>query len=149
MAPRYYLLVASRDHILKGIEGNFLQQRHPHRLERLKAGDYIVVYAAKQQIGKDSKANRCRKVLGIAQAVDGNCLKLTAEEVLGTENAAACSSKVFYRKTNLQFIDDFVVKDFEPLIPRLGFVKNKSRWGLSLMRGFVEISKDDFDVFRS
>jgi predicted RNA-binding protein len=35
--------------------------------------------------------------------------------------------------------------DIRPLIPALNFMKNKKRWGLYLISGFREISKEDFE----
>lgn len=38
--------------------------------------------------------------------------------------------------------------DFEPLIPKLEFIKNKDRWTAYLRRAMVPISERDFELIR-
>ncbi len=47
MAQRHWLVVASRDHALRGVEGGFVMANHGKRapLARMSPGDGIVVYS--------------------------------------------------------------------------------------------------------
>ncbi|KAI9005027.1 hypothetical protein DFJ74DRAFT_712910 [Hyaloraphidium curvatum] len=122
--PRYYLLTASHDHILAGIAGGFIQQRNPGRIEKLRAGDRVVLYAAKKEYG-GAKALDKAAVLG------------------GPACAGHGKGGHFFRK-KVAFAEGWKEADIKGLVPRLGFVKNKQRWGFAFMSGWREIPEEDF-----
>ena len=52
-APRYWIAVASADHVARGIAGGFMQVCHGKRapLARIRPGDGIIYYAPTQTFG--------------------------------------------------------------------------------------------------
>ncbi len=49
----FFIIVASKDHVQKGIEGGFAQAGHGKRtqLDKLKKGDWIIYYSSKANYG--------------------------------------------------------------------------------------------------
>lgn len=147
---KYYLLTASRDHIETGIQGGFIQQRQPHRLEKMRKDDKLVLYASKETFGA---TKQCRKLLGIATATDDECDRLSYKDMtesLGIkteeEASAMCSSTLVYFRKKMQFQVLPEPADIRPLLPKLEFVKNKKSWGFYFMSGFREIAKEDYNI---
>ncbi|CAN5504702.1 EVE domain-containing protein [soil metagenome] len=133
--PKYFLIGASKDHVLKGIEGSFAQAGHGKKdlMTRPAKGDYIVYYSSKV-IFEDKIAFQKFTALGI----------ITDEEPYQPDTKSSFKP---YRR-NVKYLK---TKDAEirPLLYKLSFIKNKDRWGFYLMSGFLEIPKNDFEIIRS
>ena len=131
---KYFLIVASKDHVLKGVEGGFAQACHGKRnpMSKPQKGDWIVYYSSKELF--ESK-KPFQKFTAIGQIADE-----LPELHVSSENFKPYRRKVIYSKC----------KDAEirPLLNDLSFIKNKDKWGFYLMSGFLEISKDDFEVIK-
>lgn len=144
---RYFLLTGSKDHMETWIKHGFIQQKHPHRIERIKEGDYVVCYASKV----DFSSNRpYRKIIGVCRAVDdghetlsGAAMKKSAE----AEGTAYCYDSCFRRRVEFLPLKGHI--DIAPIIPKLSFVRNKKSWGLYFISGFREVDKADFDTLAS
>ena len=54
--PKYWIIVASRDHVMRGVAGGFAQANHGKAapLKRLRPGDFIVFYSSKLEYDKKS-----------------------------------------------------------------------------------------------
>src|SRR3989338_4849747 len=132
----YFLLTASKDHLMKGIEHGFVQQKRPHRIEKIKQGDCVVFYASKENFG-DKKGYQ--KILGWACALDDDYEEMdpkTMAASLREEDQFGCSSgTTFYRK-KMEMHPASSPIDLRPLLPRLHFVKNKKSWSFYFMSGF-------------
>src|SRR5208337_4739780 len=52
---RYWIIVASREHVMLGVAGGFAQAGHGKRsgLARMHAGDWIIYYSPKKVYGED------------------------------------------------------------------------------------------------
>jgi predicted RNA-binding protein len=129
---RYWVIVASKDHVQRGVSGGFCQANHGKAapLERMKPGDWVLFYSPKvAYTGKD---------------------RLQAFTAIGTVKA----NPVY----QVEMGDDFTPYrrdvDFHecqetpirPLIPQLSFIENKQRWGYVFRFGFFEIPEADFDL---
>jgi hypothetical protein len=125
----FFVLTASKDHIDIGKENGYIQQKHPHRIEKLRQGDYVVLYAGKAIYGSKEPYQR---LVAVCQAIDGEYEKLPRKDGKGC----------FYRK-KVNFLP-FEEKEIRDLVPRLSFVKNKSHWGFYFMSGFIKIDEADF-----
>lgn len=129
---RYWLIVASKDHVKNGIAQGIAQACHGKGapLRRMQKGDFVVFYSGKQQLGLPDK---CRQFTAIGRVKDN--------EVFQHEITPDFSP---YRR-NIEFIESNETPIL-PLIEQLQFIKNKKNWGYQFRFGFLEIGKHDFDV---
>ncbi|MEO6131587.1 MAG: EVE domain-containing protein [Saprospiraceae bacterium] len=132
---KYFLIGASRDHVLKGVKGGFGQAGHGRKdlMSRPSKGDWIVYYSAKD---KFEKGRPLQKFTAIGQITD--------EEPY--QPSANSEFKPYRRNVDFKKSGE---ADIRPLLEQLAFIKNKKKWGFYLMSGFVELTKDDFDVIRN
>ena len=127
----YWLIVASRDHVLAGKKANITQASHGKRglLDKMQTGDWIVYYSPKEIYG-DTKPYQ--KFVAIA--------KVTGEKVF--QISISDTFKPYRRYVG--YIEDLHETDIRPLINDLEFIKNKSHWGMAFLSGFLSIPKEDF-----
>ena len=130
--PKYFLISASRDHVLKGIEGGFAQAGHGRRdlVSKLSKGDWIVFYSAKDAY---EGGKPLQKFTALGQVVD--------EEPYQPD--AAGNFKPYRRAVAFEKVAETEIR---PLLEKLTFIKNKKRWGFYLISGFRELSEEDFEV---
>lgn len=129
---RYWIGVASKDHVARGVAGGFCQLCHgkSQALKRMGVGDWIIYYSPKDSFeGKDV----CQQFTAIGRVI--------GDKVYSFEMAP---DFIPFRRD----IDFFPAQSIEirPLIQKLMFIKDKSRWGYMFRFGHIEISKQDFDL---
>jgi predicted RNA-binding protein len=131
---KYFLICASRDHVRKGIEGGFAQAGHGRKdfMSKPSKGDWVIYYSAKEEF-ENSKP--LQKFTAIGQVLDHEPYQPDAHS----------DFKPYRRDVSFKENQE---ADIRPLIEKLSFIKNKKRWGFYLIRGFREISKDDFEVIK-
>jgi hypothetical protein len=129
---RYFLITASLDHIRMGVAGRFIRQRHSKRVETLKPGDKLVLYAAKRTY--EDKKGTFQRVVASAAVLDG--------EVEVFEEGCEESYTVWKRPAEFEELDIPI----RPLLSNLSFVSNPSKWGLYFLSGWREINEKDFCV---
>ena len=129
--PRYWIIVASREHVMLGVKGGFAQAGHGKRsgLARMHAGDRIIYYSPKVAFGGDEPLHAFTATGEVAD-----------EEIIQVEMSP--DFKPFRRKVN--YLHNGSVK-IKPLINDLSFIRNKNSWGYAFRFGILEIQKDDFD----
>jgi hypothetical protein len=129
--PRYWIIVASREHVLLGVAGGFAQAGHGKRsgLSRMHAGDRIIYYSPKKVYGGDEPLHAFT-ALG----------EVSDEEIVQVEMSPGF--RPFRR--NVKYQQTGVVT-IEPLINELDFIRNKKSWGYAFRFGLIEIQKTDFD----
>lgn len=132
---KYYIAVASKDHIERGVEGGFMQANHGKStsLKRLRTGDGIIFYSPKRYFEKDEK---CQCFTAIGEVKD--------EEVY--QGVMSAGFNPFRR--NIHFYDSKETSII-PLIDELDFIVDKKRWGFSFRFGFLEILEKDFQFIKS
>ncbi|CAA9493437.1 MAG: hypothetical protein AVDCRST_MAG96-1622 [uncultured Segetibacter sp.] len=132
---KYFLIGASKDHVLKGVEGGFAQAGHGRKdfMSKPSKGDWIVFYSSKD---KFENGKPLQKFTAIGQVVD--------EEPYQPDNSGIF--KPYRRGVEFKNRQEAEIR---PLLDRLTFIKNKERWGFYFISGFREISKEDFDVIKS
>jgi EVE domain len=127
---RYWIGVASREHVRLGVKGGFAQFSHgklaPAR--RPSQGDWVIYYSPKLRFGE---AEPCQKFVAIGQVTDDEPFQV--EQFPGF--------KPWRRKIRYERAAE---ADIRALIERLSFIKNKTKWGAAFRFGFFEISKSDF-----
>lgn len=130
MKPRYWIGVASREHVRVGVRGGFAQFSHgkPAPAKRLSKGDWVIYYSGKEKYGQPQP---CQRFTAIGQVTD--TAPVQVEQRPGFK---PWRRKVAYRKA--------VEVDIRPLIERLSFITDKTRWGAVFRFGFLEIGAADF-----
>ena len=127
---RYWIGVASREHVRLGVHGGFGQFSHgklaPAR--RPSQGDWVVYYSPKLKFGESEP---CQKFVAMGQVIDS-----AAFQVKQFPGFKPWRRKIRYERV--------VEADIQALIERLSFIKNKTKWGAAFRFGFLQITKSDF-----
>ena len=132
---RYWIGVASRDHVQRGIAGGFCQLCHgkAQPLRRMSAGDGIIYYSPKERF--EDKAP-CQRFTAVGEVLPGE--PYTVEMFPGF---------VPHRR-DIRF-HAAREADIQPLIAELDFIRDKTRWGYAFRFGYLEISQADFERIAS
>ncbi len=132
MKRRYWIGVASHDHVLKGVSGGFAQLCHGKEapLKRMNLGDWIIYYSPKQNLKDDAPY---QKFTAVGKVSDNRVYKVHAGEGFSP----------YRRKINFLKCRETPI---HPFIPNLSFIKNKRHWGYSFRFGHIEISEHDFKL---
>jgi hypothetical protein len=132
---RYWIGVASKDHVARGVSGGFCQLCHGkgQPLKRMGRGDWIIYYSSKEIFGCDEP---CQQFTAIG--------RVQGDEIYQIEMAP---DFIPFRR-NINFLPAQPL-DIRPLINQLNFIQNKSRWGYAFRFGHIEISQHDFELISS
>ena len=132
---KYFLICASRDHVLKGVKGGFAQAGHGRKdfMSKPSKDDWVVFYSSKD---KFENGKTLQKFTAIGQVVDEEPYQPNTNDYSNP-----------YRR-NVEFKNNQEV-EIRPLLERLAFIKNKKKWGFYLISGFREIQKEDFTVIKN
>ena len=132
---KYWIAVVSKDHVLRGVAGGFIQVCHGKQapLKRISVDDWVIYYSPKQSMQGDEK---CQSFTAIGQAT---------------------SDSVYQFEMSPDFIPfrrDVAFKDCQeisilPLIDQLGFIVDKKHWGYPFRYGILEINESDFQLIAS
>jgi predicted RNA-binding protein len=132
MKTRYWIGVASHDHVKRGIAGNFCQLCHgkAQPLKRMSVGDWLIYYSPKEQFERNIV---CQKFTAIGEVI--------GDDVYPFE----MFSGFIPNRRDIHF---HTAKDvpIRPLIEQLAFIKDKSKWGVAFRFGHIEIPKEDFEL---
>jgi len=113
---KYWMGVVSREHILLGIKGGFVQLNHGNKapLSRLSTGDGIIIYSPR------------------VSYPEGNILqKFTAAGFVKNNVVYQVDLSTDFRPWRIDV--DFLKcheTPIKPLIEKLEFIKNKKNWGI-------------------
>jgi predicted RNA-binding protein len=129
---RYWIGVASQDHVARGVSGGFCQLCHgkAQSLKRMTKGDWIIYYSPKEIFGRDEI---CQQFTAIGRVIGDAVYQYEMTKDF-----------VPYRR-DIEFLPALPV-NIRPLINQLNFIQNKSRWGYIFRFGHIEISKADFEL---
>lgn len=128
----YFLICASRDHVLEGVKAGIAQAGHGKKdyMSRLSKGDWIVFYSSKDKLENGKPLQR---FTAIGQVIDDKPYQPSIEE----------NFKPYRRNVEFKKVKE---ADIRPLLEHLSFIKHKKKWGFYLISGFRKISKEDFEV---
>jgi len=129
---RYWIAVVSKEHALHGMSGGFMQVCHGKEgpLKRMRQNDWLIVYSPKESM---NGAIKCQAFTAIGQTTDENIYPFNMNQ-----------NFIPFRR-NIKFYDCRETSIL-PLIDKLDFIKNKSRWGYAFRFGFLEIAEHDFNL---
>lgn len=129
---RYWIGVASRDHVKRAVEGGFCQLGHGKEapVKRLSRGDRIVYYSAREQM-KAGKPLKAFTAIGRVEDDEPHQVTQTA------------GFKPFRRKVHYFKAHDAAI---EPLLEKLSCARCGNSWGLAMRRGLFQIEHDDYSL---
>ncbi|MES2063318.1 MAG: EVE domain-containing protein [Bacteroidota bacterium] len=135
MAIKYFIVVVSKDHLARGVEGGFMQANHGKEapLKKLNPGNWVIFYSPKQAYGGKEPL---QAFTAIGQLKDD---KIYQHKM--SEGFTPYRRDVDFYKCNETPI--------EPLIHGLHFIENKKAWGFKFRFGFFEINETDFKTISS
>ena len=132
---KYWITVASKDHIARGVAGGFMQANHGKQaaLKRVHAGDWVLFYSPKQTM---NGTEPCKAFTAIGQAADEEIYqhKMSEDFIPWRRNVK------FYKSTETPIA---------LLVDKLDFIPNKKSWGYPFRFGFLEISEPDFERIKA
>jgi hypothetical protein len=129
---RFWVGVASHDHVLAAVKGGFCQLGHGREapVRRLAPGDRILYYSPRERMH------------------DGAVLQAftAAGEVLEDEVYRVETQTGFrpYRR-NVSYLN-LGNASIRPLLPTLSFTRDRSSWGQVFRRASFEITSVDYDL---
>lgn len=129
---RFWVGVASHEHVHKGVSGGFAQVCHGKigTLKEMSEGDFLIYYSPTYTFGgKDM----CRSftAIGIVERREPYLFKMSEDFVPWRRNITYIKSK------------DVPIY---PLLDQLTFIKDKQKWGFPFRRGSFEISHPDYEL---
>ncbi|MAZ26492.1 MAG: EVE domain-containing protein [Cytophagaceae bacterium] len=128
---KYYIIVASKDHIAKGEKEGFGQAGHGklNQLKKLAKEDWVIYYASKET----RNGKPYQRFTAIGQVVDEAPFQVKVSEAF----------KPWRRKVRFRESKEIEIR---PLLEGLHFIKDPTKWGLYLMSGFREVDEHDFKL---
>ncbi len=131
---RYWMAVASREHVQKGVAEGIAQVCHGKAapLKRMKPGDWIIYYSSKERFREESP---CRKFTAMGEILPGEVYSFRMSEDF-----------IPWRR-DVRFL---AVKEaaIEPMLNDLSFIQNKRHWGYPFRCGLFEICESDFCLIK-
>lgn len=129
---RYWIGVASLEHVQHGVEGGFAQVCHGKSgpLKCMSSGDWIIYYSPTIHFGAK---DLCRSFTAIGQVNSDDPYPF------------AMSKDFIPWRRNVRFTSSRQVP-IEPLLEKLNFIQDKKKWGFPFRRGCFEITQDDFQL---
>ena len=131
-SPRYWIAVATRDHVKRGVEERFCQACHGKAapLRRMQPGDWIAYYSSKQEFGEPAP---CQAFTAIGRISEGEVF--THQMAEGFTPARRLVTYLPAREASIL-----------PLIEKLEFITNKKHWGAPFRFGKLETGREDFQI---
>ena len=129
---QYWIGVASKEHVQKGVMGGFAQVCHGKHgpLSRMEEGDWIIYYSPTLKFGDKEP---CQSFTAIGKINPGSPYTFPM-----SQDFTAWRRDVSFLKSQETPI--------QPLLEQLSFIKDKQKWGFPFRRGCFEVSRDDFQV---
>ena len=129
---RYWVGVASRDHVRAAVDGGFCQLGHGKEapVRRLQRGDRVLYYSPRERIGS---GDPIQSFTAIGRVDDD-----APYQVVQTERFRPYRRNVHYFEAH-----DAEIK---PLLELLLVMRGKSAWGQVVRRGTFEIEQADYDL---
>jgi hypothetical protein len=133
MAIRYWLGVMQRDHVRRVVDLGVAQLNFGRRegLEGMRESDGLAFYSARDT----AEGAPVRSFTAIGRVADDDLYR-----VGGVES----SWRPWRRRVDYRL--DVADAPIRPLLHVLEFTRHSFDWGLQLKRGFLELSRHDFEV---
>ena len=131
----YWIIVASKDHLQRGLAGGFIQGNHGKAtsLRRMHPGDWVIFYSPRVEYDKPEKL-QCFTAIG----------KIADKNVYQYDMGGGFVP--FRRNATFLAAQDVSIL---PLIDQLTFIKDKTHWGAPFRFGTLQIPEEDFRLIAS
>jgi hypothetical protein len=128
---RYWIGVASRDHVMRGVAGGFCQLGHGKAapVKRLKPGDGIVYYSPREKLGAGEPLQAFTAIGEIAP---------------GEAYVADQGGGFHPVRRDVRWHRDARDAPIRPLLEVLDLTRGKANWGVLFRRSAIAISAADF-----
>lgn len=132
---KYWMLVASKNHVQRGISEGIAQACHGKALplKRMNVGDGIIYYSPKLEFEKNIP---CQEFTAIGIVLD--------EEVYPYDMG---NGFIPYRR-NIKYLSARSVQ-IKSLVEKLQFIMDKKKWGYKFRFGAFEIPEIDFQLIKN
>ena len=132
---KFWIIVASKDHLQRGLAGGFIQANHGKAapLKRMQAGDWVIFYSPKLEYDKPEKL-QCFTAIG----------KVADENIYQADMGGGFIP--FRRNVTFLSAQDLSIL---PMINELTFIEDKTHWGAPFRFGTLQIPEQDFRLLAS
>jgi hypothetical protein len=132
---RYWLGIATLDHVRVGVEGGFCQFGHGKAapIQRLTPGDWLIYYSPRSALNNGEPV---QAFTALGQVAAGEPYAVEQRK-----DFEPTRRNVRYRKRAHHAL-------IRPLLEELELTRGKRNWGMVLRRSLIEISQADFKVIR-
>ena len=132
---QYWVVVASRDHALAGVQQGIVQANHGKLapLKRMQPGDRILLYAPKRAFGSQEPYQR---FIALGTVAEGDVYQADVSS----------DFQPFRRKATYEPVTEVPIQS---LIEQLAFIKNKKSWGYPFRFGCFTIEHPDFELIEN
>ena len=129
---RYWVGIASSEHVAVGVEGGFCQLGHGKHtpVARLNPGDWLIYYAPRTQIKGGDKV---QSFVAIGQILAGEPYKFAQNEQFTP-----------WRR-DVTYLDAQPAP-IRPLLNQLNCISDPQHWGMVFRRSLFEIDTHDFEL---
>jgi len=129
---RYWIGVASHEHVQRGIEGGFAQVCHGKlsTLKYMSEGDWLIYYSPTYSFGGKDVC-RCFTAIGTVDHGEPYTFEMSKDFIPWRRNVSFLKAREV---------------PIEPLLEGLTFIKDKKKWGFPFRRGSFEIFSRDFEL---
>jgi hypothetical protein len=129
---RYWIGVASHEHVQIGIKGGFAQVCHGKigTLKYMSHGDWLIYYSPTYSFGGKDPCRRFTAI-GTVDSGDPYTFEMSEDFIPWRRNVTFLKMKE---------------APIEPLLENLTFIKDKKKWGFPFRRGSFEIYLNDFEL---
>ena len=126
----FWIGVASRDHVLTGVEGGFCQLGHGAAapIRRLSAGDWLVYYAPRTSLEAGTPV---QAFVALGRIADGPPYQVTLPS----------GPSPWRREVRFLPVREAPIRS---LLGRLGLTAGNPRWGIHFRRSLLAVTRPDF-----
>lgn len=127
---QFWVGVVSREHVLLGVEGGFIQLNHGKKapLQRMHAGDGLLMYSPRTSY-PDGAVLQHFTAIGVI--VSGKSYQVEMSDDFKPHRVDVA----FYKSAEVPI---------KPLVERLSFIKSKTHWGAAFRFGYIKVPPADF-----
>src|SRR5260221_1780149 len=131
MSTRYWIGVASRDHVMKGLAGGFCQLGHGKAapVKRLSPGDWIAYYSPRTALEGGEPVQAFTAIGRIKP---------------GEPHQGDMGGGFHPTRRDVDFLERASEAPIRPLLERLSFTRDSPSWGYAFRRGSFAVSAEDF-----
>lgn len=129
---KFWVGVASRDHVARAVQGGFCQVNHGKEapLKRVARGDGLLFYSPKTSMGGGEPL---KAFTAIGRVIDDSPY----------QEEQSPDFKPFRRKVDYSKSEP---AEIAALLEKLAFTRGRKSWGQVMRRGFFEIEEGDYNL---